>query len=249
MRNQKIIELVDQNYKVGSLLHMHGIDFFKVADVTLQDVCKRFRIDEANFTDKLERLNSGVDCTDAIDELQQLSVDFIIGYLRSAHQAFVRHKLPYMLRMVSEIEPSRFDFPNLINDFKLIFPHFVEDFIHHIHEEESSVFAYIQRLDLASQQKFNLSRVFEDLSRNSMQQIAEHHLDEDDEMKGIKDMTDDYYLPANASVYTKTLYAEFKSFESDLKIHSSIENDVLFPKAMKLERFVVRQLDRRAKYN
>jgi len=60
----------------------------------------------------------------------------------------------------------------------------------------------------------------------------------DDEMEGIRKITKDYQLEANAPLQIKVIYNELKEFEKSLITHARIENEILFPKAMALERKV-----------
>ena len=63
-------------------------------------------------------------------------------------------------------------------------------------------------------------------------------LEHDDEMEGIRKITKDYELQSGAPLQIKVIYNELKEFEKSLITHARIENEILFPKAMALERKV-----------
>ncbi len=80
-------------------------------------------------------------------------------------------------------------------------------------------------------------------------ELAERHEVHDDEMEGIRKLTSDYLLPPPAPVAIKVLYHELQNFEKELVIHARIENDLLFPKAIELEKEVKRKQINKIKWN
>jgi regulator of cell morphogenesis and NO signaling len=68
-------------------------------------------------------------------------------------------------------------------------------------------------------------------------------------MEGIRKLTCNYLLTPPAPVAIKVLYHELQNFEKELGIHAKIENDLLFPKAIELEKEVKRTLVKKIKWN
>jgi regulator of cell morphogenesis and NO signaling len=64
--------------------------------------------------------------------------------------------------------------------------------------------------------------------------IMKHHQDDDD-MFTIRKLLNNYEVSKEDHLAYKVLMHELKSFESDLKAHSLIEEDMLIPRAIKLE--------------
>ena len=54
--------------------------------------------------------------------------------------------------------------------------------------------------------------------------------------KNIAELTNNYTPPAEACNTFKALYAKLKEFEEDLHQHIHLENNILFPKSIQLER-------------
>ena len=55
-------------------------------------------------------------------------------------------------------------------------------------------------------------------------------------MEEIRTITKDYTVPADGCASYELLFKLLKDFESDLFLHIHLENNVLFPKAMQLEK-------------
>lgn len=132
---------------------------------------------------------------------------------------------------------------------KVVLPLFVEDFIHHIYEEEDTLFTYIRLLDRASRGRYNPSELFYKMERNSLQRFAIEHEAHDDEMEGIRKITSDYHLSGDAPLHVKVIYSELGQFEKSLQTHARIENEILFPKALALENKVKESFFEKVKLN
>lgn len=237
---RKITELVDDNYVYAHVLYYFGIRFYEYADDTLEQVCRRRGLNVSQVVHSLEYALQQKN-TKSIT-LESLPVDLIIEFLRHTHAVFVKQTLPYMAHLV---ETLRYESDPCIKDLQLLFPLFVEDFILHIHEEEDTLFNYVTLLQNARQRKVSLGKVFFELGSKSVQHFADDHETHDDEMVGIREITNNYTLRPGSSQHLKVVFAELKSFEAELHTHARIENEILFPKVLELEkevREVVKQI-------
>jgi regulator of cell morphogenesis and NO signaling len=165
--------------------------------------------------------------------VDELPVDLVIEYLKHAHHLFIKQKLPYIARLIEKLTPA---VTPLAKDLQIVFPLFVEDFIHHIYEEEDTLFTYITLLASVKKKKTHANKVFLEMEKHSLQKYALDHDTHDDEMQGIRKITNDYALDKKPSLHVKVIYSELIAFEQELKLHARIENEVLFPKALALEK-------------
>ena len=68
-------------------------------------------------------------------------------------------------------------------------------------------------------------------------------------MSGIKTLTSKYAVSAKSTILQNVIYAELQAFENKLIIHSQVENDVLYPKALLLENQVKKHFQELIKLN
>ena len=248
--NMNILDIVDQNYIYATVLRFFGIDFYRYPNDTIGQICRDKSID---FQKVLKYFQAAKRPCNLLTTkyLEDYPVDVIVDFLKDSHRQFIWHQLPYMADLIANINPMYFDSQELARDLKFIFPLFAEDFIRHIYEEEASSFAYILRLHKATheEKKHNPGKLFFDLKHNSIREFAEEHLEEDDEMQGIREMTHNYQISDTTSTYTKVIYSELKDFEADLKLHAYIENGVLVEKGYELEDKAWELLDEIAPFN
>jgi regulator of cell morphogenesis and NO signaling len=246
LKDKLIAELVDQNYVHAYVLFYFGIKFYEYSEFTLAQVCSKrgLKIEQV-----VKELESPTHLEEADLPLVTYPIDLIIEYLKHSHFLFIKHKLPYIARLVENFKAHHNDFSNIEKDLKVIFPLFVEDFIEHIYEEEDTLFHFIQALEKFSKGSYSPGKLYYLLEKNSVSKFAMDHDCHDDEMEGIRKITGNYFLPSNAPLHIRVLYNELKSFEKSLITHARIENEILFPKAIAVENRVRKIFQERIQFN
>lgn len=246
LKNTPIQELVDKNYVHGYVLYYLGIRFYEYSELTLAQVCTRcgLKVDQI-----VKELESPTHLREAELPLISYPVDLIIEYLKHSHFLFIKHKLPYIARLVESFKAQHDDYLQIERDLKMVFPLFVEDFIEHIYQEEDTLFHYILALDKALKGSFSPGQLYYLMEKNSVQKFALEHEAHDDEMEGIRKITRDYELNDRAPLHVKVIYQELTAFEKSLITHARIENEILFPKAMGIESKVRKRFFELAKQN
>jgi regulator of cell morphogenesis and NO signaling len=246
LKDTRISELVDRNYVHAYVLFYFGIRFYEYSELTLDQVCQQrgLKVDQV-----IREMEAPSHLQEADLPLVSYPIDLIIEYLKHSHFLFIKHKLPYIARLVESFKANHEDFRTVERDLKIVFPLFVEDFIAHIYEEEDTLFSYIQALERATKGRYLPTKLYYLMEKNSVQKFAMEHEAHDDEMEGIRNITKDYTLTPQAPLHVKVLYNELKGFEKSLITHARIENDILFPKAMALESKVKTTFFEKAKLN
>ncbi|MEM9895428.1 MAG: hypothetical protein AAF789_03590 [Bacteroidota bacterium] len=230
-------ELVDENYIYARALHFLGIDFLNCSNVKLRDLCLSMGIDRKLLIKSFYSFDS----TDRLSfkELEKYPIPLLLEYLRYSHHQFIKEKLPYIVEIANKTNEQQV--------LQVMLPEFVEDFIKHIYEEEDHTFRYIQLLTDINAGK--IAAPFSKLSSfgvsfSLQKEVAEHG--EEDELAAIRELI--LSIEPN-SLEERVIVAEMKAFDREMFYHASIENDLLFPKALQLESEVKKQINRLAAQN
>ncbi len=239
-------DLVSENYVFASVLHYFGISFYQYPTESLEVVCKKHKVHSSQLITELESWAQRKE--PSTEELYLNPIEILVAYLKKKHYYFVRQELPFLSNIISGIIPEP-RFASLMADLRIMFPLFVEDFIHHIHEEESRLFKRIELLQDIEENRFSLKDAITILERDPVHLLADQHEIHEDEMEGIRRLTTDYSLEPNAPLTMKVLYHELQNFEHELRIHAKIEDELLFPKAVELEREALRQIRKKTGKN
>jgi len=239
-------ELVSENYVFASVLHYFGISFYQYPTDSLEKVCQKHKVSPRQLINHLE--SWAKEKEPSIEDLYLNPIELLVAYLKKKHYYFVRQELPFLSNLISGILPEK-EFAPLMADLRIMFPLFVEDFIHHIHEEESRLFKRIELLQDIEDGHFHVHDALTILEKDPVHILADQHEIHDDEMEGIRKLTLDYFLEESAPLTMKVLYHELQNFERELSIHAKIEDELLFPKAVQLEKEALRKIRKQIQTN
>lgn len=233
-----IEQLVRNNYVYAMALRHLGIRFFEHPHTTVAELCRRYAWNEqhiSSFFADYHRLFRNL----SLKETQSCSIEFLLDFLRHAHRLFVRERLPFMAELIEAlpVSPAHKD---LIEDLKVLFPLFSEEFILHIHEEEDHFFHYIELLTQAKKEKKPSAGLIFKMQETHIGSFALDHETHDDEMRGIRRLTHNYHIPADAPTNLVVVLSALSDFDKELHLHAQIENEILFPKALRLEQEIRR---------
>ena len=240
---QRIADLVDDNYAYAAVLYYFGIGFYDYDQETLEQACAKRGLRVAQVISSLESVY------DRPDEpsLVAYPIELVVAYLKHTHFIFVKERLPYLSKLIRDL--SDVDASEVVADLQFVFPLFVEDLIHHIYQEEDELFSYVLSLDKALHNPNLPPQLYYSMEKYAIQDFAVHHDADDDDMEGIRHITGGYMTNGVSSLHLRVVYAELQQFERELKVHASVENEVLFPKALMLEKQVKRMLRENARFN
>lgn len=225
--NTQVTELIKKYPALAKKLHYLGIHFYNYSEETLEEICRKRGVDAskvATILNETVRQEKPV-----MISLEEYPLELIIEYLKHNHYIFIKDRLPYLTHLIENYSGEDL---LVLEELKLIFPHFAQEFIAHIYEEEDTLFAYI--LWLKKVQKNKQQPLIKSGSKSILEFEKEHHL-HDDEMRGIRELTQNYVLKNNEDVHLKVILENLKNFGEELKNHAKIENNILFPKALDLE--------------
>ncbi|MEM6298534.1 MAG: hypothetical protein AAF740_07600, partial [Bacteroidota bacterium] len=185
------------------------------------------------------------------ETFRKFNVLELMRYLKAQHRNFMFHGLPYMQRLIADSETflEKGAFTGILADLRLSFPMFLQDFSGHILEEEEEMFTYIEQLHEVLFEGKHYGEAYTRMEQKCVQDFfLEHHADDDD-MEGIRKVTRNYARSEEIPLLVKVLYEELEAFEKQLQFHAKIENQLLLPKAFKLESGVKWLFERKRNLN
>ena len=114
------------------------------------------------------------------------------------------------------------------------------DLAPHMQKEEQILFPFIESLEGALETGAGPAGSCFGSVRNPIRMMMREHDAAEAILKALRAVTRDYALPADASESFAGLYSGLQELEADLTEHIRLENDVLFPRALRLEEAVLR---------
>ncbi|OFY48292.1 MAG: iron-sulfur cluster repair di-iron protein [Bacteroidetes bacterium GWF2_41_31] len=236
LKEQIIGELVAQDYRTASVFKKYGIDFCCQGNTTIHDACEKKSIDAGIVLKDLDEVAREKGST--ID-YQTWPLDLLVDYIVKKHHRYVEEKsveiIPYLNKICEvhgERHPELFEINDLFNDS-------VGVLAQHMKKEELDLFPYIQKMVQARQEGTKIVVPGFGSIENLIRIMEEEHTIEGDRFRKIEELSNHYTTPADACNTYRVTIALLKEFEEDLHLHIHLENNILFPKSIKLEKELI----------
>lgn len=235
-----IREIVATDYRTAAVFERYGLDFCCNGARTIAQGCRDARADETRLMRELD----AVLATPPSGELRFDTWDArtLIAHIVERHHGFVRQALPVLTAhtgKIAQVHGGRH--PELVHIADL-FLRVAAEMTHHMAKEEQVLFPFIVALEAAaSRPTVPPAAPFGRVSNPIRMMEAEHEF-VGDAMAEIRHLTGGYVPPADACATYSVCLQELEAFERDLHQHVHLENNLLFPKAVRLESSVLRGL-------
>ena len=154
----------------------------------------------------------------------------------NTHHSYVRKTLPdikaYALK-VAQVHGA--EHPELIPIQQLV-EEVNKELSEHLVKEEKILFPFIKELVMAKDRSQSPRAVQFGSVQNPIDMMEAEHETAGKCMEDIRALSNNYALPDDACASYSLLFKMLNDFEEDLHIHVHLENNILFPKAIALER-------------
>jgi regulator of cell morphogenesis and NO signaling len=175
-------------------------------------------------------------------DFESYPVEIIVDYIRRTHIFYFEKKLPEIEQSIGLLSDHYESHHPILAALRNFFHRYVLDLSEHIHAEEHLLLPYIKTLQDAQKTPAYFSTFILARSDYSIDRFLNEHHDTEDELKDIRATIRLYDPPqTNESLY-RILLSQLQTFEQDLFVHAHIEEEVLIPKALALEKELNAQL-------
>jgi regulator of cell morphogenesis and NO signaling len=225
-------EIVGRDFRTAAVFEQFGIDFCCGGRRSLAEACRAAAVDPATVEQALQAIPPGAND----DDVTQWSVTRLIDHIVTTHHAYIRSAVPlierYLARLV-EVHGARH--PEL-NRIAVSFDQLGQELQQHMMKEERVLFPYVR--ELAEADRPIPASPFGTVE-NPIRMMEREHRDAADEVHVIRELTHAYATPADGCTTYRVCFAELAQFERDLHRHVHLENNVLFPRAVEIERHAI----------
>jgi regulator of cell morphogenesis and NO signaling len=233
-QQQTIGQIVANDYRTAAVFKKYEIDFCCNGNRLLQDVCKQQSLKYADILDELQRKIAA--STKSVFDYANWDIDFLADYVVQQHHKYVEAKIkeiqPYLTKICEvhgKMHPELFD-------IKSLFEESAEDLGKHLKKEELILFPFIKTLVAHKREKLPAKIPDFETVENPIAMMHQDHDDEGERFRQIAKLSNNYTPPVDACNTYKVAFGLLQEFEADLHLHIHLENNILFPKAIQLEK-------------
>jgi regulator of cell morphogenesis and NO signaling len=234
LKNKTIGSFVAQDFRTAGVFTKYQIDFCCKGNRTLNEVCEKQNIDPDTLLQNLNEVlesenNNGVD-------FNSWPLDLMVDYIEKTHHRYVEDKTIILTQFLDKLcKVHGAAHPELFKVNEL-FTAGAGELAQHMKKEELILFPFIKRMVKTKQEDGVLSQPSFGTVSNPIAMMMHEHDNEGDRYREIASLTNNYTPPSDGCTTYKVAFAMLKEFEEDLHKHIHLENNILFNKAVILEK-------------
>ncbi|MGR3853735.1 iron-sulfur cluster repair di-iron protein [Chryseobacterium indologenes] len=232
-RTDFIGNMVAEDFRTAAIFKRHGIDFCCKGGRTIEEACSSKKLAPEKIYEELEALpkNEG----NSVD-FNSWPLDLLTDYIEKTHHRYVEEKTPVLQAFLDKLckvhggrHPELFEINSLFNES-------AHDLAAHMKKEELILFPFVKNMVKAKISGGSLPKPHFGTVENPVHMMEHEHTIEGDRFRRIAEITNEYLPPADACNTYKVAFAMLQDFENDLYQHIHLENNILFPKAIRMEK-------------
>ncbi|CAM1363719.1 Iron-sulfur cluster repair di-iron protein [Tenacibaculum sediminilitoris] len=236
--NKTVVDYVTENIKTAPIFKKYGIDFCYRRGTTVEKACIENKIDQTTLEKELAEVES---INDIIEDYNKWELDFLMIYIEKIHHTYVRENMHLISQYANKVAKAYGNYYAEIIEINQLFYKVAKDLLAHMQKEEQILFPFIKQLIQAK--KEGLKKTIPPFRTiNSPIQMMEHeheHENVGNIFKKISKLSNNYTPPEGGCNTFRALYAKLDEFEQDLYKHIHLENNILHPKAILLEKEIL----------
>ena len=231
---QSIREIVTTQPSAAKVFQRFDIDLCLQAEKSLDGACAELQLSVDQVLEKLADAETQERGGPPVDPAS-LHIGKLIQHIVRVHHQYVRQELPRLVEMAQKLAAKRSDrAPELKNVEKLL-EELRADMFAHIQKEEQVLFPFISQMDQDSIVAYPPAHACFRSVAHPVSKMMQEHESANRVVAELRRLTLGFQPPEWACATHIALFAGLNEFETDLKQHVHLENDVLFPRAIELE--------------
>jgi regulator of cell morphogenesis and NO signaling len=225
-----LARIVNDNHKAANVFEKHQLDFCCNGKRSLQQACDELNLSVDQIISEIEIVASDSSHSGDYDKM---SLTELSNYIVTTHHKYVKHEMPLIFSYMEKVAAKHGEkHPEMLQVLDT-FAELKKEMIEHMQKEEVILFPGIRMIEIQTltngEIEGNLSYV-----ESTITMMEQEHEHAGDLLKQIRDLTNNYTLPVEACTTYRLSFAALQAFEIDLHQHVHLENNILFPKAIKL---------------
>jgi regulator of cell morphogenesis and NO signaling len=232
LADKTLAEITTENIRAAIVFEEYGLDFCCKGNRPLSEACSEKNIDTKKIINELK--NHG-EKNNGEQKANEWQLDFLIDFIINNHHQYVRRMIPIISLHSDKVasvhgknHPETLQIADLFLTVR-------EELEGHMMKEERILFPYIKQMVNAQRENIELNQPPFGTIHNPIRMMESEHASAGDALYKIRDLSENFSAPSDACNTFKALYSELKEFEEDLHKHIHLENNILFPKSIKLE--------------
>jgi regulator of cell morphogenesis and NO signaling len=228
---QTLGEIVAANYRTATVFGKYNLDFCCQGNRTLTEACAAQGLDASAIQHELDSLPTA----DGPVDFKQWPLDLLTDYIYKRHHQYLEQTTPAIKNLLNKICSVHGPTHPELDEIRSIFEQTSGALAVHMKKEELMLFPFIKKMVAAQAQGSAIASSLFSTVMSPIEEMRDDHSDEGEQLRRMRQLSNNFVPPPDACTTFTTTYQLLQEYESDIHMHIHLENNILFPAAIRLE--------------
>ena len=231
-----ITDIVRQDYRTAGVFNKYNIDFCCGGKWALGIMCEIKGLEFDMVKKELETAIRSLQISNSLP-FNDWSIEFLTEYIINIHHYYLRDTFPGLkdhLKHFVEDHVKKYPYLEEVqNQFTFLY----KNILPHLQQEEEILFPYICQISHAYGSKEPYAGLLVRTLRKPLEDVMQQENDIVSKvLLRFRELTNNYIAPEDACVSHRVAFSQLKELDNDLVQHIYLEHNILFPKAIEMEK-------------
>lgn len=230
-----VTDIVKEDYRTANVFRKYDIDFCCGGRWPLGMVCETKDLDFTAIKSELQDSLRTIQLSNSL-QFDKWNVNFLMDYIVNVHHQYLLEYLPQVKDQLTHFVKDHADQYPFLKEVEKQFDILYKETFPHLKQEEDILFPYIKQIAHAYRNKESYASLLVRTLRKPVEMMHHEHESVSRILKKMRELTNNYTAPVNACVSHRVTFSMLKELDNDLAQHVYLENNILFPKAIAMEK-------------
>ncbi len=227
-------QIAAKDLRKAEIFKKYGLDFCCGGKKTVKQACAEKGLDVTKIERELQQADKNP--TTRPLPYGDWSLDFLADYIVNTHHSYVKKSLPDIRGYAAKVAQVHGSSHPELPAVQQLVEEVNRELTSHMLKEEKVLFPYIKDMVAANNNEKLLQAAHFGTVQNPINMMEMEHEMVGKNLEEIRMLTNNYTLPDDACASYSLLFRKLEEFENDLHIHIHLENNILFPRALEIEK-------------
>jgi regulator of cell morphogenesis and NO signaling len=240
-----VSDIVKQDYRTAEVFRKYGIEYCCGGKWSLGTATLMKGLELPELIQALEGATQNLRLPNYLP-FDKWNIAFLADYIVHVHHYYLKKTLPEIKELLDEfISDHREKYPYL-HDLGKIYNQIYRETLPHLKEEEEVIFPYIKQISHAFESHESYAGLLVRTLRKPVEKIMnQEHVMMQRMIARMRELTNNYTAPGDACINHGVALLKLKELDDDLVQHLHLEQDILFPKSLQIEKELLNHEDSR----
>lgn len=225
--------IVASDYRAAEVFEKYDMDFCCNGNRSIKEAAEEKKMDWSLLAKEIEEKTK--EKVEGIVSFDELPLDLLSDFIVKTYHKRAMEQIGVIKPLLNKICKVHGHHHEELFEIKALFDKAANIITTHQKKEEIMLYPFIKRMVKVKENNENLKEIPAKRVDDPVHLLTEEHTEQGAIFKQIAQLSQNYRIPADGCHSYKVTFDLLKEFEQDLHKHIHLENNILFPKALKLK--------------